>query len=380
VFPLKNPSPDFETFREVLVDRKEPERVHFIEIGIDDEVMTFLSERMTGETIPSLSRTSEEKARLFREGKEVPSLLEEEKPYWKSVIDFYYRMGYDCLIVWFPLALFSTKSRIADDTATLSRGKRSWVEEKEGVVTSWETFEDFPFERISPKPNDLLSFLEENLPDGMKIIFGGALYDLVGQRFMGWECMFRSLFVEPDLVKAIFDKWGQIVQERYKEAISYKCVGATLQSDDLAYKKGTMVSPDTLRRLVFPWFKKYAALAHNNGKLFLCHSCGNVYQVMEDLIRDVKIDGFHSFQDVIVPTWDFKKRYGDRVAALGGVDVDKLARYDQNSLRRYVRKILRNCMPGGRYALGSGNTVTNFVPPENYLIMLEEGLRWRPRK
>jgi len=137
LFPLKNPSPDFEAFKEVLAGKKEPERVHLIEVGIDREIMTFLSERMMGEKIPPLSRTTEEKARLFREGREVPSLLEAEKPYWKNVIDFYYHTGYDCFIVWFPQSLFSTKSRIADDTATLSRGKRSWVEEKEGVVTSW---------------------------------------------------------------------------------------------------------------------------------------------------------------------------------------------------------------------------------------------------
>jgi uroporphyrinogen decarboxylase len=32
-------------------------------------------------------------------------------------------------------------------------------------------------------------------------------------------------------------------------------------------------------------------------------------------------------------------------------------------------------MPGGRYALGSGNSVANYVPIENYFAMLEEG--WR---
>jgi uroporphyrinogen decarboxylase len=67
------------------------------------------------------------------------------------------------------------------------------------------------------------------------------------------------------------------------------------------------------------------------------------------------------------------------VAALGGVDVDKLARFDEESLRKYVRDILDKCMPGGRYALGSGNSVTNYVPPKNYITMLEEGLKWKPK-
>ena len=63
--------------------------------------------------------------------------------------------------------------------------------------------------------------------------------------------------------------------------------------------------------------------------------------------EDVRIDAFHSFQDVILPVADFKARYGDRVATLGGVDLDHLTRMDEASLRGYVRNILERCMPGG---------------------------------
>ena len=175
------------------------------------------------------------------------------------------------------------------------------------------------------------------------------------------------------------DRWGQIVYKAYKEAVTYDCVGAIFHADDLGYKKGTMVKPDTLREIVFPWFKKFSSLAHEHGKLYLYHCCGNVAKVMEDLIEEVKIDGLHAFQDNILPVWEFKERYGDRVAALGGVDVDKLARYDREAVKRHVRRILEKCAQKGRYALGSGNTVTNYVPVENYLTMLEEGLKWKPK-
>jgi len=57
---------------------------------------------------------------------------------------------------------------------------------------------------------------------------------------------------------------------------------------------------------------------------------------------------------------------------LGGVDVNKLCRLKEKELRPYVRDILDKCMPGGGYALGSGN----YIPIENYLIMLDEGAKW----
>ena len=86
-------------------------------------------------------------------------------------------------------------------------------------------------------------------------------------------------------------------------------------------------------------------------------------------------DAFHSFQDVIIPIGDFVHRYGDRVAGFGGVDMDNLSHLQDGELRAYVRDILDKCMPH-RFALGSGNTVANYIPVRNYLAMLDEAQRW----
>ena len=143
----------------------------------------------------------------------------------------------------------------------------------------------------------------------------------------------------------------------------------------MGFNTSTIVSPEVLRKLVLPWHKRFASLAHEYGKMYWLHCCGNVLTLMEDFIEDVKIDAFHSFQDAIIPVREFKKRYGDRIATLGGVDVDKLCRLDERSLREYVRNVLDECMPD-RYALGSGNSIANYVPVKNYLIMLDEGVKW----
>ena len=55
--------------------------------------------------------------------------------------------------------------------------------------------------------------------------------------------------------------------------------------------------------------------------------------------------------------------------------MDKLGRMNESELRNYVRGILDECMPG-RYALGSGNSIANYIPVENYFAMLDEGLNW----
>jgi len=57
------------------------------------------------------------------------------------------------------------------------------------------------------------------------------------------------------------------------------------------------------------------------------------------------------------------------------VDLDKLTRLSPDALRRYVRTIIDECAPGGRFALGSGNSVPDYIPVENYLTMIDEALR-----
>ena len=53
---------------------------------------------------------------------------------------------------------------------------------------------------------------------------------------------------------------------------------------------------------------------------------------------------------------EYKRRYGERIGILGGIDMDKLVRMNESELREYVREILDECIPD-RYASGSGNTV-----------------------
>lgn len=180
----------------------------------------------------------------------------------------------------------------------------------------------------------------------------------------------------PDLVDAVFEKTGNLIYGFYEKIVGLPKLAGFFQGDDMAYKSSTLFPPDFLRKNVFPWHKKLAELAHDNGLVYILHSCGQLEEVMEDFIEDVKIDAKHSYEDQIMPVTEFKRKYGHRIATLGGVDMDKLVRFEEDELRKYVRSILDACMTGGRYALGSGNSITNYIPVKNYLIMLEEGCNW----
>jgi len=368
-FPLSKPDPDFRSLEKVILGEKRPDRVHFVELLSDPEVVQEILNKHFDYRIDFAGQHVDASESKGEWG-------EEEKERMDALIDFYYRLGYDSIHLqggdWVGMPQF--KHRQAKDTAQLSRGDRTWVEEGGGIIKDWSDFESIDWEEIKPTFSRL-EYAKDNLPGGMKITVGLSLFEVILESFLGYEDLFKLSIQKPDLVEEVFEVWGEKVYGAYEEIVSCPQVGAIFHADDLGYKKGTMMSPDFLRERVFPWFSRYASLAHQANKTYWYHCCGNRAEIMEDLIQDVGVDALHSFQDTIEPVTEFVGEYGDRVAALGGVEMDKLARYEEDQLREYVREVLGKCMPG-RYALGSGNTVANYVPVENYFAMLEEGLGW----
>jgi uroporphyrinogen decarboxylase len=214
------------------------------------------------------------------------------------------------------------------------------------------------------------------LPPGMKIIGGASGGPFEHASFMvGLEPLCIKVYEDEEFVTKLFEKIGKTIVGIAERLSKMDAVGVYRFGDDLGYKTTTMLSPKVLRQYVFPWQKKVVEAAHRNGKPFLLHSCGQLQDIMDDLIDDVKIDAKHSIEDAIMPVQEWKKRYGGRIGIVGGVDLDKLCRLGLPELRKYVRKIIDDCSPGGHFAIGSGNSIPDYVPVENLLTMLDEALR-----
>ena len=132
-----------------------------------------------------------------------------------------------------------------------------------------------------------------------------------------------------------------------------------------------------LKEHVLVGHKILAELAHSQGKIYMLHSCGKLDAIMDYLIDEVGIDAKHSYEDAIMPVEKFYDQYRNRVGVLGGLDVNLLAGADEKTVRRRTREILDSCMPNGRFAFGSGNTITNYSKKANVLAMFDEAYQWR---
>jgi uroporphyrinogen decarboxylase len=193
---------------------------------------------------------------------------------------------------------------------------------------------------------------------------------------MGMTPLALTLKDDPTLVEAVATRVGEMLVSIWATVSQMLCVGAMWLGDDMGYRTGTIISPKDLRQFVFPWQKKLVEITHEAGLCFLLHSCGNRLQIMDDLIDDVGIDAIHSFENTIQPVTEAKRLYGERVALLGGFDVDLLCRSTEEETRAHTRHLIDTCAPGGGWTLGTGNSVANYIPMRNYLAMLDEGRRY----
>ena len=141
--------------------------------------------------------------------------------------------------------------------------------------------------------------------------------------------------------------------------------------DDLGYKSNTLLSTADIRSLILPQYKPIVELVHSYQKPFLYHSCGKIFDVMEDLITYVGIDAKHSNEDQIAPFPVWVEKYGDRIGNFGGLDVDAVCYLSKPELKEYILDVISKSIHHGGFAIGTGNSIPNYVPTDKYLDMLE---------
>ena len=138
---------------------------------------------------------------------------------------------------------------------------------------------------------------------------GGGVYEHLSW-IMSYEGLCMALYDQPDLVKAVADRIGGLLVQFYEHLLGLDRVIAIFQGDDMGFRTGTLISPDALRRYCLPWQARLAAMAHAKGLPYFLHSCGNLRDIMDDLIDVVRIDGKHSYENAIIPAPEFQKAYG----------------------------------------------------------------------
>lgn len=325
---------------------KKSDRIPLYEHNISPSFM----ERMTGDKFSHLFNGS----------------YEDKVEFFKKYNQFQVDMGYDAIT--FECC-----------TGGVLPGSGALGGHKKGVIQSREDFDKYPWEEIPnyffEEYSDHFKALRVTMPKGMKAIggVGNGIFECV-QDLVGFEdlCYIKVDDEElyADMFKAVGDVLCKIWERFLKEFGDIYCVCRF--GDDLGFKSATLLQEDDVKEFIIPQYKRIIEIIHSYDKPFLLHSCGCIFNVMEDIISIAGIDAKHSNEDAISPYVKWLDDYGDRIGNFGGLDTDALCDLNECDIVEYTTHVYEVCKAKGHgVAIGSGNSIPDYVSIPRYTKAIE---------
>ncbi len=294
---------------------------------------------------------------------------EDELSIARFTVEAFRRLGYDYATLHGSGFHFDTKPHAADKTISLNDG---------AVIFDEESFDAYRWPDPDAADYSKLGKIKPYLPDGMKLMVmgpGGVLENAIS--LAGFDNLCLMLYDDPELVRRLFDEIGSRIVRYYENVLQYDTVGLVCSNDDWGFNTQPMLSPDQIRRYVIPWHKKIVDTVHAAGLPVMLHSCGNLATLIDDIVG-IGFDAKHSFEDKIFPIEEAYEAWHDRIALLGGIDVDFIIRRPAEDVKRRVAAMLERTKDRGGWAVGTGNSVPEYIPISQYLAMVETAIGYNP--
>lgn len=219
------------------------------------------------------------------------------------------------------------------------------------------------FQRNSPAWIETVKSLRPDFPVyGSMIEVSECLTRLIGQEnAMLWMAEY------PERMGAVIHRIGAFYLEMAKAELA---AGAGLLDGfviwgDVAYKKGTFMSPACWRAWFKPWVAQMTAAAHAAGLPVIYHGCGNVKTIFADYF-EMGVDAYNPLEvkagmDVV----ELRRQCGHRIGFCGNSDIQVWETGDREAIRREVLRKL-NAAKGGGYIFQSDHSVSSAVSGHTY--------------
>lgn len=145
--------------------------------------------------------------------------------------------------------------------------------------------------------------------------------------------------------------------------------------DDLGMQDRLIISPAMYRQHIKPFHAELiASIKSKTRAKVLFHSDGDIFNVLDDLI-EIGVDILNPIQTSagrIANLLELKSRYGGKLCFCGGIDTQQILPYGTtDDVIQEVRRVIQYLAPGGGYLLAAVHTITDEVPAENILAMIE---------
>jgi len=182
----------------------------------------------------------------------------------------------------------------------------------------------------------------------------------------GMENVFADFYTHETETRRLLDALAEYVLELIRQWGELGA-DAVFLTDDWGSQTALMISPDMWRRFFKSHYQRLFAEAHRLGMDVVFHSCGNVMDLVDDLI-EVGVDVLDPVQPGAMDIQQLARRYGGRVSFCGGIDLQQLLtggspRQVEDGVRQLIDTLGRPF--GGGLIVSPANVLTPDIPFEN---------------
>ena len=191
------------------------------------------------------------------------------------------------------------------------------------------------------------------------------------RNWVGIENLSYLTVDDPTLIEEMEEHLEYFIIEAIKPALRDIRFDFAHFWEDMAYKTGSLVSMEFVKKYMMPHYKKVTELLHSSGvEIITLDSDGNINELipfwLESGINGILPNEVAAGVDVV----ELRKKYGQDLIIEGGIDKRALAK-GKKDIEEEVLKKVPYLLSSGGYFPGIDHSVPPDVPFENYLYYLE---------
>jgi uroporphyrinogen decarboxylase len=186
----------------------------------------------------------------------------------------------------------------------------------------------------------------------------------------GMESLLLDMMDEPSFVDDLLDR---IVEHNLSvmRTVAHLPWDGVWIGDDWGQQRGLIMGRKLWRRFILPRARRMYEYARAQGWIVIIHSCGDVVELLPDLI-EAGVQVLNPFQPEVMDLVAVKKQFGRDLAFLGGMSVQRTLPFGTpREVREQSRWLLEKIGAGSGFIFAPSHMMTDDVPVANVLAMLE---------